>query len=119
MVDAGTVAWLKGGVLFASSTDTGIATAWGVDASETEIVSCLALSSAAATEAARQQDFLEGPLAVERHNVKGLRSDLIGRPVTITVAQLGYDAGLTVFVIGAEEAADVERTYLTVLRKLT
>lgn len=118
-VDAGTVDWLKKGALFASATDSGIASAWGVDAIETEVISPLALSGAAATEAGRQQDFLEGPLAVEVHDVPGLRSDLFGRPVTLTSAHLGYDAGLTVFVIGVEEQEAVSRTKLTVLRRLT
>jgi hypothetical protein len=118
MADSALVEWLKKGALFASATDAALSAAWGTDALETEIVSCLALSGATATEAARQQAFLGGPTAIERHNVPGLHQALIGRPVTITVARLGYDGGLTVFVIGAEELKDVERTELIVLRKL-
>lgn len=118
-VDPAQVSWLKTGALYGASTDAALGARWGTDALETEVISCLALAADAATEAARQQAFLGGPLAIETHNVKGLRSDLIGRPVTITCDRLGYDAGLTVFVIGVEEQQDVERTVLTVLRKLT
>lgn len=118
MPDSAIVAWLKAGALYAPSTDAALGAAWGTDAIETDIVSCLALTGAAATEAGRQQAFLGGPIAIERHNVPGLHQALIGRPVTITITRLGYDAGLNVFVIGAEETKDVERTELIVLRKL-
>jgi hypothetical protein len=117
-VDAGTVDWLKTGGLFEASTSAGIAAAFGADAAETEIMSCLALLAAATTEAARQQAFLGGPLAIDVHDVPGLQASLIGRPVTIVSDRLGYDAGLVVFVIGVEEAELVKRTKLTVLRKL-
>lgn len=117
-VDAAIVEWLKQGALFASATDAGVGAAWGADASETEIVSPLALEADAAAEATRQQAFLEGPLVVEVHDVPGLRSDLFGRPVTIVANRLGYDAGVVVFVIGVEEQERVERTRLTVLRRL-
>jgi hypothetical protein len=118
-IDAATVEWLKEGVLFEASTDAGVAAAWGDLAVESKIVSPLALAAAAATEAARQQTFLEGPLAVEVHDVAGLRTDLFCRPVTITSDRLGYEAGLDVFVIGVEESVQVARTQLTVLRRLT
>lgn len=116
-VDAGIVGWLKEGALFAAATDSSVGTTWGDDALETKIMSPLALAAAAATEAALQQQFLKGPNAIETHNVPGLRSDLLGKPVTITCDRLGYDAGLTVFVIGYEEMEKVDRTILTVLRR--
>lgn len=117
-VDAGTAVWLKEGALYALSTDSGIASAWA-DSLETEIVSPLAVAADAATEAARQQAFLEGPLAIETHNVPGLKSSLVGSPITLTGTHLGYDAGLVVFVIRAVEIEGINRTELTVLRRLT
>jgi hypothetical protein len=117
-VDAGTAEWLKEGALYASIEDALAAAAWGADAVETKIVSPIALAADAQTEAARQLAFLKGPLALETHDVAGLRSDLLAKAVTIVGAQLGYDAGLTVFVIGVEEREGVERTKLTVLRRL-
>lgn len=117
--DAQIVDWLKSGALFEAATDAGVAAAFGADALETEIVSPLALAAAASTEAARQQAFMEGPLAEELHDVPGQRIDLLGRPVTIISDRLGYEAGLTVFVIGADEASRPGRTLLNVLRRLT
>lgn len=117
-VDAAQVQWLKDGAKFEVSTDAGIVAAWGADASETEIVSPLALVADATPEAARQEAFLKGPLVVDRHIVPGLKAHLTGRPVTLTIARLGYDAGLDVFVLGAEEQDGVELTTLTVLRRL-
>jgi len=118
-VDAGIVDWLRTGAFYVTSIDNTFAAAWGTSAVETEIMSPLALAADAATEADRQQIFLEGPLVVEVHDVPGLRADLLARAVTLTCAQLGYDAGVNVFVIGIEEQRDMERTFLTVLRKQT
>jgi hypothetical protein len=118
IVDSALVTWLKDGALYASATDASVATKWGDTAIESTIMSAYALGSAATAEAVRQQDFLEGPTVIESHNVPGLRSDLMGRPVTIVAEQLGYAGGIVVFVIGTEEQANVERTVLTVLRKL-
>jgi hypothetical protein len=117
-VDGGLVEWLKQGALFASATDAAVVAAWGNDGRETEIMSCLALEADAAAEAARQLAIMKGSVAFERHDIKGLRADLIGKPVTITCDRLGYDAGLTVFVIDAEERKGTERTDLIVLRRL-
>jgi hypothetical protein len=117
MVDGATVEWLKEGRLIAPYTDSGIASAWP-DAFETEIMSPLALASDALVEAARQQGFLKGPLAEESADVPGLRSDLLGKCVTISSSNLGYAPGLDVFVIGVEEQELIERTKLTVLRRL-
>lgn len=117
-VDAGIVEWLKDGALHAEATDAAAAGAWGATALETRIMSPIALAADAAAEAARQRTFLAGPLAIETHDVPGLRIDLLGRPVTIIADRLGYDAGLTVFVIGVDEREGIERTILTVLRRL-
>jgi uncharacterized membrane-anchored protein len=117
-VDPGTVQWLREGALYATATSAPAAAAWGADAIETEIMSPLASATDAAAEAASQLAFLGGPLAIDTHDVPGLRADLIARPVTIVSDHLGYEAGLTVFVVGVQEKADVERTILTVLRRL-
>lgn len=118
-LDAGYIQWLKEGIKYAISTDATFAGIWGEESIETTIISCIALEEDAEAEAARQQPFLEGPLAIEKVDVPGLRADLAGRPITVTAPHLGYDAGLVVFVIGVEESKDVERTVLTVLRRLT
>jgi hypothetical protein len=118
-VDAGTIVWLREGIIWSPTTDSAVDAAFGTLALETDIISCLALSADAAAESARQQGFLKGPLAVEvLTGIKGQRSDLIGKPVTITCDRLGYDAGLTVFVIDAAEQESTDRTTLKVLRRL-
>jgi len=116
-IDAATIEWLKAGAKWEVSTGAGVAAAWGSDAAITEIVSALALASDASVEAARQQGFFEGPIAIERHVVPGLKAYLRGRLVTLTADRLGYDAGLDVFVISVEEQ-DGGLTALIVLRRL-
>lgn len=117
-VDAGFARWLKEGVIFAPAEDAAAAAKWGSLARSTDIVSALADEAGAQAEAARQLAFLAGPIAIDRHLVAGSRFDLIGQAVTIAGDRLGYEAGVTVFVIGAEEAAGTDQTTLTVLRRL-
>ena len=117
-IDAATSEWLKKGALFETGADAAIAAAWGATAVEAEMVSALATQAGATAEAARQIAFWKGPLAVEVHDVPGLRSDLLFKVITVTINQLGYNAGLNVFVIFYEEQELVRRTRLTVLRPL-
>lgn len=117
-VDAGVGAWLRAGALYAEASDSSVATKWGDTAVETTIMTPYALEAAAEAEGARHLDILKHPLVTETHNVPGLRSDLLGKAVTMFADQLGYDDGLDVFVIGVEEQSNVERTILTVLRRL-
>lgn len=116
-VDPGIAAWLKEGSLISVASDTAVATAFP-DAIQSEIISPLALSGAADNEAGRQLAFLKGPLAIDTVNVAGLLIDRIGTTVKITANRLGYAAGLLVYVLGAEEDREAERTTLTVLRRL-
>ena len=116
-VDVTLAQWLKEGSLKAAAADAPHLAAWGNDAIETDITSCFATQGAAAAEAARQLDFLRGPLAIEVLEVPGLLADRVGRVVTIKADQLGYATGLDAFVIGAAEK-EGERTELTVLRRL-
>ncbi|WP_336958764.1 hypothetical protein [Sphingobium aquiterrae] len=115
-VDAITVDWLRSAGLVKAATAAAIVDAWGDLAVTSEIISPLALEADAASEADRQISFLGHPLPVEKVSVDGLRVDLVGRPVVGSAA--GYAAGQVFFVIGAEEASDVDRTTLTVLRVL-
>lgn len=117
-VDAAEVTWLKEGRQYAAAANTAVQARWGAAAVETDILSPLALLPGAVAEAARQAGFLGGPLAIEKHDVPGERVDLMLTVQTITAPGLGYGAGIDVFVIEAEEREDVERTTLTVLRRL-
>jgi hypothetical protein len=117
-VDPEFARWLREGALFAPADDAAVAAAWGTLARSSDILSAITLKAGAEAEAARQLAFLAGPLAVDEHLVAGSRLDLLGQAITIRSDRLGYQAGATVFVIGADEAEDSKQTTLTVLRKL-
>lgn len=119
IVDPSIAQWLKSEALVASANDNLVQAAWGDLAATTEIMSPLAELADAQDEAARQLAFLGGPLAIDRLQVDGLRADLIGLPLDLTADRAGYEGGLRVFVIGVEELEGVDRTNLTVLRRLT
>jgi hypothetical protein len=108
--------WLKS----ASATEVGLppTNSWGAQAIDTELLSPIALEADAQQEAARQALFLASPRVVDVIEVPGLRRDLLGLPITITADRGGYASPVTVFVIGYRELDDVERTRLTVLRRL-
>jgi len=111
-------AWLQSACLFAEISSNDLATAWGDLAAIGESQSALATKADAETEATRQVALFGAPMVVEVLQVDGLRIDLFAKPVTLTAPRAGYAGGATVFVIGVKEADGVERTNLTVLRKL-
>ncbi len=117
-VDPGVADWLRTGSLFATAVNPAAATQWPEIAIESEITSALALKAGAEAEAARQLGFMGGPLALDVHVVPGLRTDLIGKAITITAGGLGYEHGRNVLVIDAEEAETMEQTTLAGLRRL-
>jgi hypothetical protein len=129
-VDQGFARWLREGILFASVSDAPTAATWGALARETEIRSPLALAAGAEAEAARQLAFLKGPLVEDELVVDGLRgAELLGRAWTVTMhppegaapaatRQLGYEVGVSVFVIAYQEQEDADLTTLFVLRTL-
>ncbi|MCH4893373.1 hypothetical protein GO308_09655 [Sphingomonas sp. SFZ2018-12] len=116
-VDAVTAAYLKSEAMFVTRSP-GAAIDWAGSDRVGEIVSPLAAQADAQAEADRQLAFLAAPRSIERIEVPGNRADLLGRAVTIAAKGGGYDAGVAVFVIGVEELAEVDRTILTVLRRL-
>ncbi|WP_066550762.1 hypothetical protein [Sphingomonas sp. CCH15-F11] len=116
-VDAVTAAYLKSEAMFVTRSP-GAGIDWAGSDRVGEIVSPLATLADAQAEADRQLAFLASPRSIERIEVPGNRADLLGRAVTIAAQGGGYDAGITVFVIGVEELAEVDRTVLTVLRRL-
>ncbi|SES01435.1 hypothetical protein [Sphingobium sp. YR768] len=117
-VEADFGAWLKSASLIAVASSDALAAAWGDLAAKAELVSALAEKADAETEANRQLTLFGAPMVLEVLQVDGLRIDLIGKPVTLRASRTGYANGANVFVIGAREVEQVERTNLTVLRKL-
>lgn len=111
--------WLQSPALFAVDKDAAIESAWGDDAATSEAISAIALASEASTEAKAQLTFLGQAFAIEVHELKGRLAPYIGKVTTITVNQLGYDAGLDVLVLGALDDLGTGMSKATVLRRLT
>lgn len=118
-VDAEFAAWLGAPCLNAVASSSSLEAAWGKLAAAKESVSALAEKADAEAEANRQLTLFGAPMVVEILQVPGLRVDLIAKPVTLKASRSGYTTGVTVFVLGAKEIEKIERTNLTVLRKLT
>ncbi|MDE2171318.1 MAG: hypothetical protein KGJ57_18135 [Sphingomonadales bacterium] len=89
-------------------------------AQTTSRTTTIASRADATAEAARQLEFLggSGPLVVDEHQVQGAWCPYLGRIVTLTINKLGYDAGLDVFVIGAQDNTATGLSTLTVIRRL-
>lgn len=110
--------WLMSEGLWQVSDDATRRTRWGADALTTQRMTTIATKTAAAAEAARQLAFLGGPLAIEEHMLLGEWAGTLGSVITLTIDQLGYDAGVDVFVIGAEDNLSAGTSTVTVIRRL-
>lgn len=110
--------WLRSPALYMTASDATTAANWGDDAPTSERITALANSGDADTEAGRQRTFMGVPMAKEVHSMVGRFQPYIGKVITITVARLGYDAGVQVFVLGAADDLATGLSQVTVLRKL-
>lgn len=112
--------WLMAEALWQVSTDDTLATRWGATAQTTERVTTIATKADAEAEAARQIAFLGGggPLVIEEHEVVGAWRQYLGQVINLTIDRLGYDAGLNVFLIGAQDNGANGTSTLTVIRRL-
>lgn len=117
-VEADFRAWLQSACMVAVASSSTLETAWGELAAAAESVSAFAEKADAQAEAQREIDLFGAPMVVEVLQVDGLHIDLFAKPVTLKASRAGYTAGATVFVLGAKELDQVERTNLTVLRKM-
>lgn len=117
-VDPDFATWLQRDELSALSSSAATEAKWGALAADATISSPLADKADAADEAARQLEFLSGPLAIETLRVPGQRADLLGRVVSLVASKGGYANGPSVFVIGADETDAAGSTKLTVLRRM-
>lgn len=116
-VDQDFAVWLRGEALYSTLFSSGLSSGLYTDGLSTTIITGIETEASADAELARQLAVLGLPLAVDRHTVIGQYGGLIGRPITLTGDFLGYSAGVTVFVIGAEEQAS-NLTELRVIRRL-
>jgi len=101
--------WLMADALWQVSADATLNTRWGASAQTTERVTTIATEADAAAEAARQIAFLGG---------NGEWAGYLGRIIALTIDRLGYDAGLAVFVIGAQDNRASGTSTITVIRRL-
>lgn len=120
IVDAFFAQWLQAPADFAVRTDSAATERWGSTAVTAERMTGIARRVDAEAEADRQLAFFAaGPFAIEEHQLLGRDWQReIGRVVTIAIDQLGYDAGLDVFVIGADENRATGLSTVTVIRPL-
>lgn len=110
--------WLMSEGLWQVSGDATLTARWGNDALTTQRMTTIATKAAATAEAARQLAFLGGPLAIEEHQLLGAWAWALGSVITLTFDQLGYDAGVDVFVIGAEDNLAAGLSTVTIVRRL-
>jgi hypothetical protein len=93
---------------------------WGNSAAATARVTAIATRAAASAEADRQLAFFSrAPFAIEVHQFASLDwIAAIGTVITVYGDNLGYDAGIDVFVLGAEPDQATGISSVTVLRPL-
>lgn len=110
--------WLRATALFHVEEDATLADRWGDSALICQRTTSIAAKSDAIVEAQRQLAFLGGPLVIDEHEVPGRWAGRKGQIVTLTINQLGYDAGVDVFVLGAADDLSTGLSAVTVIRRL-
>lgn len=93
---------------------------WGDSAIVSERITGIANQADAIVEADRQLAFLaRGPFVIDVHQLVGTEwIAMLARVVRLTIAQLGYDLGVDVFVIEAEVDHARGLSTIAVLRPL-
>jgi hypothetical protein len=118
LVDPDYAEWLGREEIIAVSEDAEAASRWGDLALDTRTSSLLAFKPDAAAEAARQLAFRSGVVVIDRLRVQGQHVGMIGRAVTLTARKGGYEGGVDVFVLDADETDPGGGTVFLVLRRL-
>lgn len=110
--------WLQSEALWAGAEDNAAIVKWGSTANTGERLTSIAFRDDATAEAARQLDFLKGPLVVDEHILRGEWRSFRGSVITLTGPRLGYQDGIDVFVLGAEDNLTTGLSTVTVLRRI-
>lgn len=110
--------WLQSEGLWQLSEDAALSARWGDKALTTERMTTIALKADATAEGARQLAFLGPVCAIDEHLLLGEWRGYRGQVVTLKIAQLGYDAGVDVMVLGAQDDRATGQSRVTVLRRL-
>jgi len=118
LVDPVYAQWLMADCLWSLATDAAGDGRWGKTGMAKERQTTIATREDAEAEAARQLAFMGGPLVIDSHLLRGRWAAFRGQVITITGKRLGYDAGVNVFVLGAEDALASGTSRVTVLRRL-
>ncbi|MES2987687.1 MAG: hypothetical protein V4808_07260 [Pseudomonadota bacterium] len=110
--------WLQEDGLWVVSEDADSVERWGEDAVTAERMTSIALRGHAEIEAARQLAFLSGPHVLDEHQLKGEWRGLRGQVITLSGPKLGYDAGVDVYLLGAEDDLATGLSRALVIRRL-
>jgi hypothetical protein len=111
--------WLQADGLWFVGEDSSLKARWGdAGAVTSQRMTTIASAEDVQLESGRQLAFFGGPIVVDEHLLQGEWADCLGRVITLTIAQLGYDAGLDVFVIGVQDERATGNSRVTVLRRL-
>lgn len=110
--------WLMDQARWQVSEDAVLKARWGETAEISESVTTIAFKVDAEAETARQLAFLGGPLVEDEHLLVGEWAAYLGQVITLTIDKLGYDAGVDVFLISAEDDRSAGTSRIKVLRRL-
>lgn len=110
--------WLQGDALWVVREDAARKARWGDSGQLTERLTTIATKADAEAEGDRQLAFLGGPLVPDDHLLVGAWAAYLGQVITLTIDQLGYTAGLEVFLIRAIDDRAAGMSRVTVLRRL-
>ncbi len=110
--------WLQEEGLWLASSDAVLVARWGSKAVTAERMTSLATLAGATAEQGRRAAFFGVPLALEEHLLTGQWVGFVGQVISISGPQLGYGAGVDVFVTGADDNRATGLSRVTVLRRL-
>ena len=112
--------WLQAEADWAVRADAPTVQRWGDSAVTTSRATGLATLAGAQAQADRDLAFFSrGPFAIDMHQLAGTDWQReLGRVVTLTIDQLGYDAGVDVFVLEVEASRQTGLSSVTVIRPL-
>lgn len=110
--------WLMSAGQWHVAENAGLKATWGDVAVTSERMTTIATKAGAEAEAERQLAFMGGPLVIEEHVLVGEWAAFLGRVINLKIAELGYDHGLDVFVIGVQDDRSDGISRVTVVRRL-
>lgn len=110
--------WLMSAGQWHVAENAGLKATWGDVAVTSERMTTIATKAGAEAEAERQLAFMGGPLVIEEHVLVGEWAAFLGRVINLRIAELGYDHGLDVFVIGVQDDRSDGISRVTVVRRL-